>query len=535
MDTPRVIPRSVSRAASADAAEARADARLRYVSAVALAVGVLSVVPLLLRGPNAGVRAGAARPAWVVLAGIAVAAAFYAAARSPRLSFAQRRGVALASLVAVSFLGSYFTHALPYAPADVVRGVSGVSLVTLFFAVVVATPPRTMALVALAAAVTDPLALALTVWAGNPRPPPRLVAWLLLPHLFTVPLAALSSVVVFQLRREAEAARELGSYRLKERLGGGGMGEVWRAEHRSLARPAAVKLIRPEVLEGGDARDVDTSLRRFELEAQAMASLSSPHTVELYDYGAAKDGSFYMVMELLVGMDLERLLKECAAPLPPARACGLLEQACLSLREAHALGIVHRDIKPANLHVGRVGGEWDFVKVLDFGIARRLSLPEADAKMTRDGLLVGSPAYMSPEAIRGEPVDGRSDLYALGCVAYEMLSGREVFAEAGVVAVLAAHMTRCSPAARCSPSRTGVVAVLAAHMTRAPLPLGEEVPAALAAAVMRCLAKSPDARPASAEALLAELRATGLATQWTQADAAAWWRERGAARASLAG
>ena len=208
----------------------------------------------------------------------------------------------------------------------------------------------------------------------------------------------------------------LGHYRLLEKLGEGGMGEVWRARHQLLARPCAVKLIRPDRL-GGSRRDA--ALERFRREARTIARLSSPNTVRLYDFGLSESGSLYFVMELLRGLDLYALVKDFG-PLPPERVVSVLRQACRSLAEAHEAGLLHRDVKPHNLFLCRLGLECDVVKVLDFGLVKSVG-GEEDAQLTAEGTLTGTPAYMPPERAAGGPGDARSDIYALGCVAWWML------------------------------------------------------------------------------------------------------------------
>ena len=216
----------------------------------------------------------------------------------------------------------------------------------------------------------------------------------------------------------------VGSYSLIERLGSGGMGEVWLARHQLLARPAAVKLVREAT--GGAGEDGHALRQRFAREAQATAELQSPHTVQLFDFGMTDTGSFYYVMERLRGMDLQRMV-ERHGPLPPERAVFLLKQACRSLSEAHALGLVHRDIKPANLFVCRLGPEYDFLKVLDFGVVSRQGR-EPMAPITVAGMVLGTPAFLAPELVSGQgSFDGRADIYALGCVAFWLLTGRPPF------------------------------------------------------------------------------------------------------------
>src|SRR5262249_3372477 len=206
------------------------------------------------------------------------------------------------------------------------------------------------------------------------------------------------------------------------------MGEVWRARHRFLVRDAAVKLIRPEPLLSGRT-DPAVLLKRFEREARATAALRSPHTVQLYDFGEAEDGTLYYVMEMLIGLDLETLIARFG-PVPAERAIHILKQMCHSLDEAHRNGLTHRDVKPGNVFVSRIGSELDFVKVLDFGLVRlQYDRPNGgDLKLTAAGTASGKPAYMAPEIILGEENhDHRVDIYAVGCVGYWLLTGRLVF------------------------------------------------------------------------------------------------------------
>ena len=225
--------------------------------------------------------------------------------------------------------------------------------------------------------------------------------WLVFPYLLVVVMAYVGARVVYALGTEVSRARELGSYRLVERLGQGGMGEVWRARHRMLARPAAIKLIRPSLT--GDARTgvSEDARRRFEREAQAIASLRSPHTVNLFDFGIADDGAFYYVMELLDGLDADALVRR-TGPVPAERAIHLLRQVCHSLSEAESCGLVHRDIKPANIFLCRYGEDYDFVKVLDFGIVKATrDSAETGAALTLENVVHGTPAFIAPEQALG--------------------------------------------------------------------------------------------------------------------------------------
>jgi len=306
--------------------------------------------------------------------------------------------------------------------------------------------------------------------------------------------------MIYAIGLDVSKARLMGAYQLESRLGAGGMGEVWRASHRMLARPAAVKLIAPKNL-GDDTREVRV---RFEQEAQATALLRSPHTVEVYDFGLSSDGSLYYVMELLDGLDLQQLV-HAHGPLRPSRAVDILRQACHSLSEAHAVGLVHRDIKPANIFVCRYGSDFDFVKVLDFGVVKKQEVAE-DQAVTQQGQLVGTPAFLAPEMLLGSELDGRADLYSLGCVGYWLLTGTFVFEAENPLEVVAKHLQE-EPV---SPSKR----------------TDQEVPADLEAVIMKCLNKKPDDRPGSAEEL-ADLLLSCSVAPWTQKDARDWWELRG--------
>lgn len=296
----------------------------------------------------------------------------------------------------------------------------------------------------------------------------------------------------------------MGRYRLIERLGQGGMGEVWRAKHQLLARPAAVKLIRHEKLELGREDDTESRrlVQRFQREAQATAGLRSPHTVQLYDFGVNDEGIFYYVMELLDGMDLESMVRQ-HGPVSAERVVYLLDQVCHSLIEAHEAGLVHRDIKPANLFVGPLGPDFDFVKVLDFGMVKSEG-GEDETALSMEGQARGTPAYMAPEMALGEvDVDGRADLYALGCVAFWLLTGRLVFEERNPLRMMMNHLQKPAP----RPSDVAEV----------------DIPAPLEELVMSLMAKLPGDRPASARVLREQLRAIPLRRPWDDARATRWW------------
>jgi serine/threonine-protein kinase len=291
---------------------------------------------------------------------------------------------------------------------------------------------------------------------------------------------------------------------LVERLGEGGMAEVWRANHRMLARPAAVKLIRPKVLVRQGPAEAERLLRLFTREVQATASLSSPHTIQVYDFGVTREGAFYYVMELLDGIDLQTLV-EHHGPQPSERVAYFVIQACHSLREAHERNFVHRDVKPANIFTCSIGGEFDFVKVLDFGLV--LDRHPTHEELEDERRFIGTPAVMAPEMIRFQsPVDARADLYALGCVAYWLLTGSRVFEATTLndMLVMHAHQKPMAPSRR----------------------LGRAVHAGLEALVMDCLDKNPNRRPQTARELSEALAALRFDEPWTEERAMVWWKQQ---------
>lgn len=299
------------------------------------------------------------------------------------------------------------------------------------------------------------------------------------------------------IRREAFKARQLGQYLLKKKLGAGGMGEVYQAEHALLKRPCAVKLIRPG--KAGDA----TVLARFEREVQATAKLTHWNTIEIFDFGHAGDGTFYYVMELLPGLSLEDLVKT-HGPLPAERAVHFLRQVCGALGEAHAKGLIHRDIKPANIFAAERGGVYDVAKLLDFGLVREQAPDESDANLTRPGTFSGSPLYMCPEQVKSyHHLDARSDIYSLGAVAYFLLTGRAPFERSDTFEILMAH---------------------ARDPVEPPAKINPQVPADLELVVIRCLAKLPANRFQDVQSLDAALANCACAGQWTTHRAADWWQ-----------
>jgi serine/threonine-protein kinase len=385
-------------------------------------------------------------------------------------------------------------------------GLSWVAPWSSLFTVVIPTRPVKAAGATLASLTAVPVVIGFMVLTRRTTFSPTadtFFFWIVLPYLLVTLMAYVGARVVYALGKEVTEARELGSYRLVERLGQGGMGEVWRAKHRLLARPAAVKLIRTSGL--GHALGTDDAIRRFEREAQVTAALSSPHTVQLFDFGVADDGSFYYVMELLDGVDLQTLVDRYG-PVPAERAIYLLRQVCHSLAEAESHGLVHRDIKPANLFVCRYGGEHDFVKVLDFGIAKTApeQMETGAIGITRDDMVKGTPAYIAPEQAMGTHVDARTDIYATGCVAYFLLTGKPVFSGDTPMAVVVHH-------ARTPPTAPSAVSEL-------------PIPPALDELILECLAKNPADRPPTARALAQRLAGIELRS-WNEERAREWWEK----------
>jgi hypothetical protein len=293
-----------------------------------------------------------------------------------------------------------------------------------------------------------------------------------------------------------ERANRYGQYQIEAKLGSGGMGAVYLANHALLRRKAAIKLLRTDVTS-------PDALERFEREVQVTSTLTHPNTVAIYDYGRTDDGTFYYVMEHLDGFDLQRLVA-LTGPLPQARVLSLLRQVCGSLAEAHAAGVVHRDIKPANLFVCTRGGVADTIKVLDFGIVH-----VGTVDRNEEPIVLGTPEYMAPELFESATrASAQSDLYSLGICAYYLLTGAPPFSGGATMDIGRAHLADTPP----------------------PLQelLGEDVDHELEAAIQACIRKAPTARPSSANALITLLNRSKLAQQWSASDAAAWWAEHAA-------
>jgi serine/threonine-protein kinase len=382
----------------------------------------------------------------------------------------------------------------------------GISIVALVWAAVVPTPWRRGLPTFLLNGLAFPVVMAI---AATVSPAAR-AAWLtpaalivfVSHYVFVITTSALGLILSHLVWAAQQQARNVGSYRLEQLLGKGGMGEVWQGRHHLLARRAAIKLIRPAAVgTGGEGRA--TLIARFEREAQATALLRSPHTISLYDFGVSDTGAFFYVMELLQGCDLERLVARFG-PQPAERVIHVLEQVCDSLAEAHAGGLVHRDIKPSNIYLCRMGLQYDFVKVLDFGIAKMQYAGDIPDPRLTVHQVTGTPGYMAPETLLGEvDVDRRADIYALGCVAYHLLTGQLVF-EAD------------------TPMK-----VLIRHLHDAPMPPSQltelPVPKELDDLILRCLEKDPGLRPQDALDVAARARRCRVRTQWDGDHARAWW------------
>lgn len=302
---------------------------------------------------------------------------------------------------------------------------------------------------------------------------------------------------LYAMQRRIDAAERFGQYTLEQKIGAGGMGEVFRARHALLRRPTALKLL-PRSRAGAEA------IARFEREVQMTSQLTHPNTIQIYDFGRAADGTFYYAMELIDGMTLEELVTREGAQ-PPGRVAKILADVCASLAEAHDVGVVHRDIKPQNVMLCARGGSHDVVKVLDFGLVNAVS-HETSNPVAASRAVAGTPAYLAPEAIlHPERLNAASDLYAVGALGYFLLTGAPVFAGAGALELFGQHLYT----APVPPSQHA----------------GRELPASLERLILACLAKSPDERPATAHALRAALLADRqLVATWSDADAAGWWR-----------
>jgi hypothetical protein len=475
--------------------------RLRYVAVTAaVAFGLFAATAVFRVDMRTAAKGGLPAPYWLLaalLAGFEAAAAAGLTVRSRRrISWLALR---LYELVVFAPVWLYFVYetwdtvrsAGPLqADGNTVANAVAVRWVVAVVAYGVLVPNATRRCVAVVAAVAAmPMATCLVTLAGNGSPPELVVNFAVILGVWLGVAAAVVAAGAYRveaLRREASEARKLGQYVLRERLGAGGMGEVYRAVHALLRRPCAVKLIRPE-------RAADpTAMARFEREVQATAALAHAHVVRIFDYGRASDGTFYCVMEYLPGVTLDELVRRYG-PVPPARAAFLLRQVCAALAEAHAAGLTHRDVKPGNVIARDGGRQADFATLLDFGLV-------LDGAGGRELGPAGTPAYMAPEQATAGPVGPAADLYAVGALGHYLLTGRPPFTGKSVADTIARVLADPAP------------------------PLPDATPPRLAAVIARCLAKSPAERYATVEELDETLVECGCG-DWSHARAEGWWRE----------
>ncbi|MFC1572199.1 serine/threonine-protein kinase [Candidatus Eisenbacteria bacterium] len=449
---------------------------------------------------------------------LVVSIAVYFLAKSELMAPQRMLDFGLFYLIVIAFVAGVALRLMPgplHIPSD--WGISEICILILLFPVIIPNTPVKTVVAALVAASMDPLGIYLAVQHGKVIPEGASVFAAVFPNYICAGLALVPSFIMHHLVRQVSHARQMGSYNLTELLGRGGMGEVWRADHQLLSREAAIKLVRPEVLVGQNADSRQVLLKRFEREAQATSLMCSPHTIDIYDFGLSDDGTFYYVMELLDGFDLDGFVRKFG-PMPPARAVPLLRQVCDSLAEAHEAELIHRDIKPANVYVCRYGRAVDFIKVLDFGIVKpQTTRGGGDAQLTGEHVPGGTPAFMAPEQVLGEPpVDARTDLYAVGCLGYWLLTGQPVFSGETSMKIMMAHVQDDPP----PPSARSELSI----------------PPALDDVLLACLQKDPDRRPQDADTLSAALGTSVQEKPWTAEQSREWWDvhvPRSAARVRL--
>ena len=311
--------------------------------------------------------------------------------------------------------------------------------------------------------------------------------------------AAWSTLALARLSARPGAGRRIGAYRLERELAEGGMSTVHFAHHALLKRPTAIKILKRHLA-------TDELAARFEREVRLVSELQHPNTIEIYDYGHTQDGLLYYAMEFVDGLALDALVAR-DGPLPLSRTRHIVTQVCAALSEVHGKNMVHRDIKPENVMICERGGIYDFVKLLDFGIVKRIeaastAYPDANRALTRQVRLLGTPAYMAPERIaRPSDVDPRADVYGVGALIYFLVAGRAPFAGDDEAAIL--RDVLAAPAPRLADAMPGV-------------------PAALDELVARCLAKAPADRPAAVGDIVRVFEALPL-QPWTHDEARAWW------------
>jgi len=482
----------------------------RRVRIAALAFAAVWVVMLVLANPLARLMTGdrAIGGAWpmpgnlLALVGLVLSLALAGYASRQGAPPSRILWLAVAHQIVTAGLLALINNWAPDAPG---LALSTLVLILPIYPAIAPIPFRWLAIAAFVSASMDPLAWMFADWRGSAVERTHFIH--VADFAVTYVAAAISlmpATIIRGLGRQVQEARSVGSYTLGKLLGKGGMGEVYEATHRLLARKAAVKLVLRQADEepGANVR----ALERFRREAAVAAALTSPHTIELYDFGVREDGQYYYVMEMLEGMDLQEMVDR-HGPLPPARVAHFLHQSAKSLAEAHEFGMVHRDIKPSNLFVSRRGLELDFIKVLDFGIVKLgADRPpvQDELKLTMVEAPIGTPAFMPPEGVEGAGhLSAASDIYSLGCTAFWMLTGELPFRAGSLMQMLYKHVNE-------APRKPSAV-----H--------GTAIPAELDELVLRCLSKSPATRPADGKALLAEMEPIAAAHPWGQADAHRWW------------
>jgi len=396
-----------------------------------------------------------------------------------------------------------------WAPDPTFRiGLSPICLFLPIYPALAPLPLRMTLTAGLLAATTDVFGWTMALTRGvAPAGEPLQIFWAFSTTYLCAILSVLPATIIRRLGRAVQEARDMGAYRLEALIGKGGMGEVYRATHRLLARPAAVKVIPAAELGEMMGETRTRALERFRREATVAAALTSPHTISLFDFGITDAGTYYYVMELLHGMDLQAMVDR-HGPLPPARAIHFLGQTAISLAEAHQFGIVHRDMKPSNVYAARLGLEVDFVKVLDFGVVKVETAKgnEAALKLSREDVPIGTPAYMAPEGIDGGgALTPQSDIYSLGCVAFFLLTGEMVFHASSVVQMAMKQME-------------------AAPRPPSELQPNNGIPPELDALVLKCLSKRPQDRPADGIAFFAALAPLAQALPWSPDMAREWWK-----------
>lgn len=477
--------------------------RLCWISIVC---AVMTVALLGMEGllqPEFGPAFQLASIQWTIVGIISLSLSFIAIQHFGILKKEALLDLGIVFQIAIAFAIAMFETTFPWNPNIPVLGHSGVAVWLALCGLLLPNAPLKSAIAALFSALAWPAAyyLNLHLHGFTPLPWNRLLIWVL-PLLLVAVWMYILNLRLFAMQWKQAKAEDLGSYKLDYLIGKGGMGEVWRAKHTMLARDAAVKLIRGDVLAGASGRQETMIRQRFEREAKATASLRSPHTVALYDFGRTSDNTYYYVMELLDGIDLQTIVDQYG-PMHPGRVANIMLGVASSLNEAHRAGMIHRDIKPKNIVLAKQGLQYDFVKVLDFGLVKSKYMDADDQLMTMDGTATGTPAYLPPEIAMGEKkIDGRADLYSLGCVAYFLLTGKLVFDEPTTTAMALAHVQK-------QPKR--------------PSELGAKVPAGFENLIMQLLEKNPEDRIANAEVLHRMIRGLTEMPRWCEDAAMGWW------------